>query len=198
VLIVGVDLSLTSTGLCAVRAGKIEALHCVRSTGTDADTIAQTARRIHELEWRIFDWIDGDGADLVVLEGPSNNSRFGKPHERSGLWWRLTDHLVAKGYPIVVVRPTQRAKYGTGNGNSKKPAVWAAVKERYLPLVPERAGKLANNDIGDAVILASMASRAYGYPVEPETLSESILDSLKGVSWPIVAQDPQALLPGPN
>ena len=178
--VVGIDLSLTSTGLCAIEDGTILELHNVKSKGRKGDNLAQRRDRLYVIANEIVDWVEGDGADLVVIESPSFGSKFGSPHDRSGLWWIVVNALRANECPVAEVAPQSRAKYGAGKGNAKKDVVFAHVLERYSDLSSQR---IANDDIADAVILAAMGSRHLGFPVE-EDMPEANLDAMGGAKWP--------------
>lgn len=181
--VVGVDLSLTSTGLCHIDAGAIVSLGNVRSKGRRGDTWQDREKRLYALLNEVVEWVEARDPDLVVIEAPSYGSQHGAQHDRSGLWWMVNMALVSDGYATAKVAPQARAKYGTGAGNSKKDVVFAFVKEIYQPLTSER---ISNDDIADAVILSAMGARHLGHPVELVEPSEAVLASLTGVLWPAV------------
>lgn len=184
--VIGIDLSLTSTGLATVLStGELVDIHNVKSSGKKGDTREQRSARLFGLANEITDYIDRwrPNIDMVVIEAPSYGSRFGSAHDRSGLWWLVMmalDHDFG-GVPVAQVSPQGRAKYGTGAGNSKKPVVYAAVKDRYTDLAPRR---IRNDDEADAILLAAIGARHLGYPIEPAGLPEANLAALTGVLWP--------------
>lgn len=180
--VVGIDPSLTSTGICVITNGEIGALHSVKSGPTKAG-IRDRAIRIRGLANEVTriladTYLNHQGIDLLVIEGPSHNSRFGKPHERGGLWWQIINGTDLYVDEYVEVAPQSRAKYGTGNGGSKKPVVLKAVREDYGPLAPR---PIKNSDEGDAVLLAAMGARVLGVPLEGESPGEANLESLRGI-----------------
>jgi Holliday junction resolvasome RuvABC endonuclease subunit len=145
--VLGLDLSLTGTGIARIGGDGVELLTTVRPG----------KRTGHERLQYILDAI-GQGStyqqlDLVVIEGPSYGSQGGQQghHERAGLWWLVTHGLYAVGRSYAVVAPKARAKYATGNGNDGKPAVLAAVRERYGHLA-----EVHNDNEADALALAAM------------------------------------------
>lgn len=182
--VVGIDTSLTSTGLCTIDAGKIVSLHSAKSRGKLADTYDMRSDRLFKLANEIVDYVTDKKPNLVVIEAPSYGSNFGSAHDRSGLWWQVHIALRNDGYPLARVAPQTRAKYGTGAGNSKKDVVFAAVKHLYTDLSPRG---IANDDEGDAILLAAMGSRWAGFPVEPAgSVSDRSETALDGVLWPSV------------
>lgn len=176
-LVVGIDPSLTSTGIAFAWDGKVHRLYSCKSAST-GESVKDRAERIDDLASRIvlsFGW--RVKVDAFVIEGPSHNSRFGKPHERAGLWWAVASRIpLYYDAPIYEVAPQSRAKYATGKGNDKKAVVYAATKETYGPLLGTL--KLANNDEGDALLLAAMGARVLGEPVEAAEPSEGQLAAL--------------------
>lgn len=181
-VVIGLDLSLTSTGGCLTIGGRVQEMWSIPTTGKKSATLEQRADRLGSIANRVIEYVKGDDTDLVVIEGPSYGSRFGSPHDRSGLWWLVVRDVLLEGVPVAVVAPQARAKYGTGSGGSKKDVVLAHVIERYADVAP----KPKNDDEADALLLASMGSRHLGFPVEPGELPEANLASLDGVAWPTV------------
>jgi crossover junction endodeoxyribonuclease RuvC len=177
VKVVGLDLSLASTGVAvADEAGGIE-LGQIRTKPTGHGLIARRERlRSIRLALRR----DLDGADLVVLEGLAYASRSPHATERAGLWWLVVDHLIGNQVPVAVVSPTARAKYATGKGNAGKDQVLAAVVRRYPDV------DVTGNDQADALILAAMGARSRGCPIEPggiTGLPQTHLDAMTRVAW---------------
>lgn len=157
--VLGLDLSLTSTGLAYVEGGTLIEVANIKSKGNRDATKSDVASRLRGIAADVLDY--SFSADLVVIEAPSFNSKFGLQHERAGLWWMVVEGLDSKGYPMVFVAPKQRAKYATGNGNAGKQEVFAAAVNRY-------GASVTNDDIADAVILAAMGARLVGEPMPCE------------------------------
>lgn len=183
--VVGIDLSLTSTGLIACKGGSIVDMENVKSKGTRKDALADRRERLFAIANEVVAFVEDVNTDVVVIEAPSYGSKFGSQHDRSGLWWLVVNALLGDKYPypIAMVAPQSRAKYGTGKGNAKKDVVLAHVIERYQDLAP---GKIANDDLADALLLAAMGSRWYGYQVEATEPPEANLEALNAVIWPSV------------
>lgn len=178
---VGLDLSLTSTGLAFMRWNEgDDALERVtmrlRSTGDANATLYQRAARLHRLAHDIIDATASVSPDLVVVEQPAFSRTTGHMHDRSGLWWMVTGQLIAHDHRTVEVAPTARAKYATGAGNAGKDAVLAAAVKRY----PD--WDITGNDVADAVILAAMGARHLGHPID--SLPQVHLAAMTKVRWP--------------
>lgn len=164
--VIGLDLSLTSTGLALVEDGELTAWHCIKSKGKKDATIEQTAERIDRIEAEIFDtlvgWISTSAGvgrrlihypDLAVIEAPSFGSKGGSAHERGGLWWAVARELNARQIPMLKLAPTSRAKFITGNGRADKHDVLKLARQRWHMDIP-------NHDVADA---AGLAQWGYDY-----------------------------------
>lgn len=177
---IGLDLSLTSTGIAVMGAKGLHEIHNIKSKGTAADGPGENYDRIEGIaeEFRLWldrNWLRHGYPNLGVIEAPSHGSRNGKPHERAGLWWAVFGVLHGKGIRVATVAPATRAKYITGDGRAKKPAVLAAARDMYSQEIP-------NDDVADAAGLAAMGMRSLGFPVE-KVLSDKQLEAFAGVTW---------------
>ena len=184
-IVVGLDPSLTSTGIAVLRDGIPVMLHSLGHKGTDADSYQVRGRRIVSQARAVMAALEnspGAGGmviDLALIEGPSLGSQWGDQWDRAALWWGIYSALAAKKVPIAVVAPKTRAKWATGSGNSDKKAVLAAVRETWQQWRPH----IRNDDVGDALVLASMGALYIGdtLPFEPR---RSQHEGLKSVHWP--------------
>ncbi|MFE2346158.1 hypothetical protein [Kitasatospora cineracea] len=178
-LVIGLDLSLTSTGIAGVDW---------------ADALRpKTGLRGHaRLDWHLDEIKERTrAADLVMVEGASygHGAQAGH-HELAGLWWHVTQMLWRRGIPYAKVPPVQRIIYACGAANPAKGhpqnirsrvakgMVRDAVAQRY-GLECEGAGRY---DKADAAVLAHMGRDWLGLPVVevPETHRRA----LAGVAWP--------------
>ena len=171
---VGLDLSLTSTGVAVRRVDRsfpTTALHLLKSDPADyrsardakdkpvatyTDRLARLEDLLAEIEARI------PTGSLVFLEAPSYGSAGSGTFDRSGLWWLTYQRLTALSCRVVAVPPTCRALYAAGKGNGGKDAVLSAVVKRYPDL------DVRDNNVADAVALMAMAARTDGSPIEPD------------------------------
>ncbi|GAA0200227.1 hypothetical protein [Glutamicibacter creatinolyticus] len=161
-LVIGLDLSLTSTGIAIASPEGVQAVHTFASRGTKDASWRFRETRIHMIVSGIHHWIAGarDGSIAgFYVEGPSYGSTVGHQHDRSGLWWAVYANFSADA-PIHVIQPQSRAKYATGSGTAPKDAVLAATVRQFLDV------DIRNNDIADAVQLAAMGARHQGWPID--------------------------------
>lgn len=172
--VIGLDLSLTSTG---ISDGETFA-HVIRTR--TPKTVDEQHLRLAEILAGIREVLRPDqavaGADLVVIEGPSHGSVGTSAHERAGLWWLVAHELWHGSIPYAVVSPLGRAKYAVGKGSKDKDQVLAATVRRW----PAFLG--SNNNEADAWILARMGRDRLG--LCGEELPAVNREALDKVHWP--------------
>lgn len=170
--VVGLDLSLTATGIANLR-GRSALLHRLGSQPAGGRWPDRHAR-LEALAEDVIDLV-GPRPALVVLEAPAYGSKTGQVHDRAGYWWSVYGRLRGHEVPVLVVAPAKRAKYATGRGTAGKDEVLAAVVRRY------GWAEVGNNDHADALVLAAMGARLLGEPVE-EWLPQAHLAAMDGLS----------------
>ena len=167
--IVGLDLSLTATGLADldIDSGTFTNVDTYGTKGKRGDKYAQRGTRLQTMADHITTWATAGvyDPDLVVVEGPSLGSKAGSQFDRSGLWWLIVTTLLCEDIPVLVVPPKTRAKYATGNGNSGKDVVVAHVVEQYGHLYRDR---IKNDNEADAIVLAAMGARYLGHTIDDD------------------------------
>lgn len=183
--VVGLDLSLTSTGIAVVCdhhglrgavTDRIESKPARKIGKTDPPlTLEERAGRLRMLRERVREYVTD--ADLVLVEAPAYDSKSPHTHERSGLWWLVVDWCIRDGRPLVEVTTGGVKRYATGSGSASKDAVLAAVVRRYLDV------EVSGNDEADALVLAAMGARWLGYPLEA-SLPKTHTAALDAVQWP--------------
>lgn len=172
--IVGIDLSLTATGLAEYNIGTGNfTVHTFGTKGKRDDNYRQRGDRLAGMADYIVTWAEAGPQDpsLVVVEGPSIGSRNGSQFDRAGLWWLVVSTLQGADIPVLVVPPKTRAKYATGNGNSGKDVVLAHVIDQYQDFALD---KIRNDNEADALVLAAMGARYLGLPQEEDLPVENI------------------------
>lgn len=158
--VVGLDLSLTGSGVAVIGEDGIRT-SLVTSKGKADASLPQRAARLIGLCQQIADLIP-EGA-LVVIEQPAYSQTGGSHHDRSGLWWLIVAYL-HEIHQVVEVAPGTVKKFATGKGNAGKDEMLAAAIKRYP------SADVVNNNVADAVHLAAMGARFLGRPQEDETV----------------------------
>ena len=173
--VVGIDLSMTSTGLAMVETQSGIRLERIRSKpdrcAVGPPSLQQRADRTDAIRREVLKttgvWPAGDpDPDLVVIEAPSFGSGASAGvWDRAGLWWSVI-HGIHPHIPVVEVSPHQVRKYATGSASTSgktkvtKDMVLAAVIRRYVH------APVDGNDVADALILAAIGARLLGHPIE--------------------------------
>lgn len=166
--VIGLDLSLSSTGIASSHPGWCERIRI----GPRADDPAQM-KRLRTIRDRVILLLGRP--DLVVVEGLAVASQTGQHLTRAGLW-HLVMERIDREFPWAEVPPATLKKYATGKGNAGKDEVLAAVIKRF-PNVEVRG-----NDEADALVLAAMGADHLGQPMT--AMPEASRAALGKVKWP--------------
>lgn len=163
--LVGLDLSLTSTGV-----------------SSDGKTLAISSK-LKETERLIdirnqLDVLIGDvGVEGAVIEGYAFSARNSQAHKIGELGGVVRVLLHERNIPFVNVPPTNRAKFATGRGNASKAEVISAVSARTGLIW---SGKSADDEC-DAWLLEEMGLQALG--IGRYSWPEANMSALKNVEW---------------
>lgn len=173
-LIVGVDLSLTKTGIGIVTRtvdGRCVLSHGIcTSEGKRADLIPQRYARLSQLGADILRYAANPKTVLVVIEGIVGGPAQGSSMDRHALHWFVMGGLVRKDIPIAIIAPTSLKKAITDNGRADKVAVSSAMHRLWPDL------DAPSSDVTDAVALAHLGAVALGWDVKT-------LERHKDVKW---------------
>lgn len=184
--VVGLDLSLTSTGMSD--GSSVLAL----KTGPEEPTEARMHKIVREctsFALSPYQWSDmyreGQRADLAVIEGAAYGSKGDAVDQLAGLRWLVRVKLHALGIPFAIVPPSTLKAYTTGNGRATKQQMVDALIARHG--VPLRLYKVKDGryDMADAYALAAMGLAALEQPLPAEG-PPAPLKSLLAVQWPTV------------
>jgi Holliday junction resolvasome RuvABC endonuclease subunit len=146
-VVVGLDLSLTSTGI-AFPDGTVAT---IKTRGLSGPA------RISQVRREILVDIPDD-IELVVIEGYAYNSHTAHAHELAELGGVVRHTLWAEGVPYLDVSPNSVKKYATGNGHANKIAVYGAAQKRL-------GYEGDSHDEADALWLRAVGCALLGVPV---------------------------------
>ena len=167
--VVGLDLSLTATGI-ATEAGtevlRTDLRGCERLAWLHEQVILRATGQ----------WAGEGRADLVVLEDYAY-SRANQAHQIGELHGVIRLALHEAEIPVALVAPTARAKYATGKGNAGKAEVLAAAIRRL------GYGGHDDNE-ADALWLRQMAIDHYGLTLPSAPMPAANREALSKVDWP--------------
>ncbi len=180
--VVGLDISLTSTGMSDGRD-----THVLQ---TSPDTPLE--ERLDFLMRGMVRYVLADGCELAVIEGPSYGSQGQGREALDALRIMMRHRLWCLHIPFALVAPSTLKKYTTGNGKATKKQMVAAVDERHHAGTAAFKVKDGRYDRADAFALAAMGLDHAGigyrlpchYPAPPPHRP-----SLLSVTWPEMASD---------
>lgn len=165
--VVGLDLSLTSTGVATA-----EHTHALRPKKLSSYA------RLRWLRHGVLEFLGVAKPHLVVVEGPSYGSQGSSYHQLGGLWWFITEAVDATGVPLAVAPPSNIKRMATGAGGGAragKDFVVAAAVRRF----PWFDG---GNDEADALWAAALGYAYLGQPIVE--VPQTHLQGMEGVEWP--------------
>jgi hypothetical protein len=174
VIVVGLDLSLTNSGVTVIRDGEID-LHQVRSPAPGDSSVLAVWERIRYSAIRVVRLVPPES--VVVVEWASYASKFGQPDERNAHRWLTAGTLASRGCRVLKVSPKTRAKYAADDGGADKKQVLAAMRARHPGLV------IADDNVADSLALAAMGARHLGRPIDgvPSKQQTEVMRTLR---WP--------------
>lgn len=183
--VVGLDLSLTGTGVASLTNGVIvPAVKLIGSSGKAGASLPEQVQRHNQLSADIIAAVYAgpngfNRPELVAVEGPalgiprfSDSSAF----RRAAVWWQVVQTLVDDQVPVVSVAPSSLKKFATGKGNAAKTAVALAIQRDWPDSV------LTDDNITDALGLAMMAASHLGWEF-PYRVTVPRRDALGKVDW---------------
>lgn len=179
--VVGLDLSLTATGLAWHDTDTPDPDPQVITLGSRpaGDRVDARSLRLRRLAALVHS--TASRADLAVIEGPAYGKSDAHTWDRAGFWWMVVGRLTGAGVPVAIAPPAQVKMYATGKGGGKgagKDAVLLAIARRYPRIAVE------DNNQADAVSLLLMGLRHLGVPYEAGLLPHTHARAMTGVSWP--------------
>ncbi|GAA2112588.1 hypothetical protein GCM10009759_55480 [Kitasatospora saccharophila] len=176
-LVIGLDLSLTCTGI----AGHGWSEHVRGGTRRGEERLGYILGELQSF-YR--------AADFVAIEGESFASKH-RHDEMISLFWLVRLDLWKRGIPIAVIKPAKRVVYVLGNGQPCDPATGhrltgdplkAAVRDAASALFGVEFEGPGKFDRADAYVVFAMAMHHLGHPLAE--LPATHTRALDGVAWP--------------
>lgn len=172
-LIIGIDPSLTATGIVALQDGKPEV-----ATTTKNRPELPTIERVRVIKQQISKIIEipSFAVDLIVIEGFSFGSRGQSLFETAYLGYRVREDLEGyrerEGIPWIEVPPKSLKKFVTDNGNAGKELMLQQVYKRW-------SYETHDNNIADAYALARVGMAYLGEDSDLYAYQKSVIADLK-------------------
>ena len=182
--VLGVDTSLTGTGLCLIELAPSSPAswtgrwsgQCVtvKAPNPTADKSKRAmARRVNVLVEQIRWVFADDRPDLVSMEALAYAAKGAGVWVLPWIFGRVIELCEEFDVPLVVPATSQIKKYATAKGNAPKDAVVPAVLKRWPELAP------SNNNEGDAAVAGAIGCHWLGYPLTEPTAFQA--DVIAGV-----------------
>jgi crossover junction endodeoxyribonuclease RuvC len=185
-IIVGLDLSLTSTGVARVElAGSAEPTYRLARVRSDPNreygvtTLLARATRIERLREQIMNAATGgpthDDIALAVVEAPTyGTGAEAGTWERAWLWGVIVSALHDDGIPTMLVNAHTIRKYIIGSAATSgarkvtKDMVLAGVIRGYVH------ANVDGNDVADALAAAAIGCRLMGFPIDRDLTADQL------------------------
>jgi len=114
--VIGLDLSLTNTGIVQIIDNTVTDYTLVKSSPS-----ANPYTRLNTIVDEIVKWItQRDSVDLIIIEGIAFSSNGKATRTLSGLHYMVVCQLIKLGYDTKIVTPTELKKPFTGRCKSSK------------------------------------------------------------------------------
>ncbi len=129
--VLGLDLSLTGTGVAAIEDGKLLSSSLIRSKPSGPRPKDETKRILGIVE-EITKKIDEFEPELVVIEGLAFMARNSTALvQLAGLNYLIRSLLYSRDIKFLIVAPSTLKKFITGKGNSQKDVMMLETYKQY-------------------------------------------------------------------
>jgi crossover junction endodeoxyribonuclease RuvC len=175
-MVLGIDLSLTGTGVVCLENGQIISQLLIKSTPNEKTTVAEM-NRIKDILDKIESSISSNIFEAVAVEGVSFASkRTVSLSQLSGLNYLVRYNFIFDKWKnnlkdinkLLIVPPTVLKKFITGKGNSKKDVMLLETYKRYEM-------SFDNDNLCDAFGLAQIASVIVGESKVVASFQEEVI-----------------------
>lgn len=179
--VLGLDLSLTSTG-CAKAWGGVLVPPPVTFRVTPGP--ATGFARMHAMLGQLGRVVAEFDPDLVVTEGQALMARGAYHLENSGLWWNVMYRIWKSGRPLAVVPIPTLKRFATGRAKDVDKGDMRIAACRRFGLDRIQA------DEADALWLAAAGCQQYGWPICQLPDSQVAVLSQHGKNGPLIRWPP--------
>jgi len=182
ITIIGLDLSLTSTGVA------------VESDTFTVKSKLRSEPRLDEISTTLLELFDDAVNPVGIIEGYAFSKRATQAFSLGELGGVVKTRLFQNGYPFILVAPAARAKFATGRGNAGKSEVVSSISARTGKVW---TGGNADDEI-DAWVLEEMGLTHIGegrldWPEKNREALEKIdwtpLDEARGYATAVTSRD---------
>ncbi len=163
----GIDLSLTGTGLSVVEGDRLLFSECYKPKNKSGPT------RLIEIRHKVSETIDKYQPELICIEGYSFGSRGRAVFQTGELGGLIRVLLHKTGIKWLEITPSQVKKFAAGVGNCGKDIIMQQVYKRW-------GMEFKTSDEADAFILAKIGTILLGHKEKLIKAQEEVIDALEG------------------
>lgn len=132
IIAIGLDLSLTGTGVVVLNDGKIVKQQLIKSKPIPDGKPIDEVKRLRNIVKAIESIIGAEIADIAVIEGLAFMVRNATALvQLSALNYMTREMLMDNNIPFIIVAPTSLKKFIASNGAAKKDAMLLETFKRY-------------------------------------------------------------------
>ncbi len=162
----GIDLSLTGTGLSVVEGDRLLFSECYKPKNKSGPT------RLIEIRHKVSETIDKYQPELICIEGYSFGSRGRAVFQTGELGGLIRVLLHKTGIKWLEITPSQVKKFAAGVGNCGKDIIMQQVYKRW-------GMEFKTSDEADAFILAKIGTILLGYKEKLIKAQEEVIEVLE-------------------
>ena len=159
---IGLDLSLTDSGVVCLRDGDI-AIHNIK---TKPDEFSNSLLRAEKIADGVFGYVSEYKPNFIVVEDYFVGRNSKAVINLCELGTLVRYKLLKGGFPFRTIAPNQLKKFCLGKGNAGKELILKGIYKKW-------GIDVDNNNTADAVVLAYVARALY------YTINELEIDLLK-------------------
>ena len=161
----GIDLSLTSTGIIKLEDGKIQKRQLIKTKPTGQNPLEELKR----LEY-IRDTIDTTDVDIAIIEGLAFMARNTTALvQLAGLNYLTRERFYLEEIPFIIVAPTTLKKFISGKGNCPKDLILLETYKRYHV-------SFKDDNLCDAYVLARIGEALLDKKVKLTKFQEEVIN----------------------
>jgi crossover junction endodeoxyribonuclease RuvC len=165
-IVLGIDLSLTGTGLSVVEGDRLLFSECYKPKNKSGPT------RLIEIRHKVSETIDKYQPELICIEGYSFGSRGRALFQIGELGGLIRVLLHKTGIKWLEITPSQVKKFAAGVGNCGKDIIMQQVYKRW-------GMEFKTSDEADAFILAKIGTILLGHKEKLIKAQEEVIEVLK-------------------
>ena len=169
---IGLDLSLTKTGVVVLNNGKIVKQQLIKSKPV-GDKPVDELKRIRKIVEEIESVVNEYEPTVAVIENLAFMARNTTAlTQLAGLSFFVRAVLFDNKIPFYLCAPTTLKRFATGKGNSEKDHMILEVYKQY-------GVDFVDNNIADAIFLAKIGSAIAGYEKVKKIYQVETIELLK-------------------